>query len=194
RPEHEREVDDAFLSLVSRIDHAPDDATPALAHMAETLFQQRLPAEKKSSLPLILIGAALVALLGWWASGPVLRGLHERRVDAAFAQARIAHPELDAFPLRVSVDHAAKTVTLAGLASSDAAADALKKALAASAAPYKVIAHTASINTVQQAQETRKRQEQIGAELADLNGRLATLAARSKDEAERAAQTAARVG
>ena len=194
RPEHEREVDDAFLSLVSRIDHAPDDATPALAHMAETLFQQRLPAEKKSSLPLILIGAALVALLGWWASGPVLRGLHERRVDAAFAQARIAHPELDAFPLRVSVDHVAKTVTLAGLASSDAAADALKKALDASAAPYKVVAHTASINTVQQAQETRKRQEQIGAELADLNGRLATLAARSKDEAERAAQTAARVG
>ena len=192
RPEHEREVDDAFLSLVSRIDHAPDDATPALAHMAETLFQQRLPAEKKSSLPLVLVGAALLALLAWWASGPILRGLHERRIDAAFAQALTAHPELDAFPLRVTVDHAARTVTLAGLVSSDAAAGAVEKALEASAAPYRVVAHTASINTVQQAEETRKRQEQIGTELADLTGRLATLSARVSDaDATLAAQSAA---
>ena len=192
RPEHEREVDDAFLSLVSRIDHAPDDATPALAHMAETLFQQRLPAEKKSSLPLVLVGAALLALLAWWASGPILRGLHERRIDAAFAQALTANPDLDAFPLRVTVDHAARTVTLAGLVSSDAAAGAVEKALEASAAPYRVVAHTASINTVQQAQETRKRQEQIGAELADLTGRLATLSARVSDaDATFAAQSAA---
>lgn len=192
RPEHEREVDDAFLSLVSRIDHAPDDAMPALAHMAETLFQQRLASEKKSSLPLILVGAGLLGLLAWWGSGPILRGLHERRIDAAFAQALIAHPELDAFPLRVSVDHATKTVTLVGLASSDAAAGAVEKALEAPAAPYKVVAHTASIGTVQQAQEMRKRLEQISAELADLTGRVATLAARTKDDAERATQTAAR--
>ena len=184
RPEHERELDDAFLSLVSRIDHAPDDARPALAHMAETLFKQRLPTEKKSSLPLILVGAALLGLLAWWASGPILRGLQERRIESAFAQARAAGPGLDAFPLRVSVDHASKTVTLAGLAPSDAAAAVVAEALKGPAAPYAVIAHTASIGTVAQMQEMRQREERISAQLTDLTTRLTALAAAATQSAD----------
>lgn len=192
RPEHERELDDAFLSLVSRIDHAPEDAAPALAHMAETLFKQRLEGEKKSSLPLVLAGCCLLALLGWWASGPVLRALHERRIDAAFAQARASRPELDAFPLRVSVDHAAKTVTLAGLAPSDAAAAAVADAIKAPAEPYRVVAHTASVGAVAQLQEMRRREDEIAGQLAQLaasakatDARIAALAS-TNDEAARA--------
>ncbi|MCB1540791.1 MAG: OmpA family protein, partial [Rhodoblastus sp.] len=184
RPEHERELDDAFLSLVSRIDHAPDDAAPALAHMAETLFKQRLPAEKKSSLPLILVGAALLALFAWRASGPILRGLHEKRIEGAFAQARATYPELDAFPLRVSVDHASNTVTLAGLAPSDAAAGRVAEALKGPAAPYAVVAHTASIGTVAEMQEMRQREERISAQLTDLTARLAALAGQTTEGAK----------
>ncbi|MCC0002602.1 MAG: OmpA family protein [Methylobacteriaceae bacterium] len=181
RPEHEREVDDAFLSLVSRIDHAPDDATPALAHMAETLFQQRLPAEKKSSLPLVLVGAALLALLAWWASGPILRGLHERRIDAAFAQALTAHPDLDAFPLRVTVDHAARTVTLAGLAPSDADSHALVDAIKGVAAPYKVVAHTASVGSVAQLRDMSRREDALGGELNKIDQELSALGKQLSD-------------
>ncbi|MFO1168395.1 MAG: OmpA family protein [Rhodoblastus sp.] len=190
RPEHEREVDDAFLSLVSRLDHAPDAAQPALGHMAQTLFQQRLEREKKSSAPLIAVGCALLALCGWWAIGPIQRGLHERRIDAAFAKARAAHPELDAFPMQVSVDHAGKSVTLAGLAPSDASAAAVADALKAPAEPYKVVAHTASIGAVAQLQDMRKREDEIAAQLAqlaervrDIDARAAALASASSDMA-----------
>lgn len=183
RPEHEREVDDAFLSLVSRLDHAPDAAQPALVHMAQTLFQQRLEKEKKSSAPLFVVGCALLALCGWWAIGPIQRGLHERRIDTAFAQARAAHPELDAFPMQVSVDHAGKTVTLAGLAPSDASAAAVADALKAPAEPYKVVAHTASIGAVAQLQDMRKREDEIAAQLAQL-------AERARDADARAAALA----
>ena len=193
RPEHERELDDAFLSLVSRIDHAPGDATPALAHMAATLFKQRLEGEKKkSSLPLVLVGCGLLALFAWWASGPIMRSLHERRIEAAFAQARASRPELDAFPLRVAVDHAAKIVTLVGLAPSDAAASAVADAIRTPAAPYGVVAHTASIGAVAQLQEMRKRQDEMTAQLAQLaasaketDARFAAFALAS-DEAARA--------
>ncbi len=198
RPEHERELDDAFLSLVSRIDHAPEEAMPALEHMAATLFRQRLPAEKKSSLPLIAVGCAVLALLGWWASGPILRGLHERRIESAFAQARAARPELDAYPLRVAVDHAAGTVTLAGLAPSDAAAGAVLDALKAPADPYKVVAHMTSVGSIAQLQDVRRREEEIAAQLAQLaararetDARIAALASAS-DEAAGAARADAR--
>ena len=190
RPEHERELDAAFLSLVSRIDHAPDDAAPALAHMAETLFRQRLEQEKKSSLPLVLAGCGLLALFAWWASGPILRSLHERRIDAAFAQARAARPELEAFPLRVSVDHAMKTVTLAGLTPSDAAGRAVADAIKAPAEPYAVVTHTASVGAVAQLQDMRRRQDEIVVQLAQLaaraketDARIAALASSNSEAA-----------
>lgn len=190
RPEHEREVDDAFLSLVSWLDHSPDAAHPALGHMAETLFKQRPAAEKKSNLPLIAISSVVLALLAWGASGPILRELHERRIDAAFAQARAARPELDAFPLRVSVDHAGKTVTLAGLAPSDSAAAAVAEALKTPAQPYSLVAHTASVGAVAQLQEIRRREDEIAAQLAQLaasaketDARIAALAAASNEAA-----------
>jgi len=193
RPDHEREVDDAFLSLVSRIDNAPDDAAPALAHMAEMLFKQRPSAEKKSSLPLILVGCALLALAGWWASGPILRGLHERRIEGAFASAMAAQPELDAFPLRLSVDHAAKSVTLAGLAPSDAAAGAVAEALKGPAAPYKLIAHIASVGAVAQLQEMRRREDEIAAQIAQLAGRAKDTDARLAQLAASANETQAQI-
>lgn len=198
RPEHERELDDAFLSLVARIDHAPDDASPALAHMAATLFQQRLADEKKSSLPLIVVGCALLAAIGWWASGPILRGLHERRIDAAFAAALRAKPELEAFPLRVSVDHAGRTVTLAGLAPSDAAVGAIADVLKAPAEPYRVVAHVASIGAVSELQAVRKRGDELSAQIADVSARLAALAgqdaAQAKDSEARIAALSASAG
>ncbi|HMN71469.1 MAG TPA: OmpA family protein [Rhodoblastus sp.] len=195
RPEHEREVDDAFLSLVSRVDHAPDDANPALAHMAEALFRQPAAAEKKSRLPLIAAACALLGLLAWWASGPVLRGAYERRIDSAFASARAAQPQLDAFPLRVSVDHAARTVTLAGLAPSDASADAVAAALKGPAAPYAVVARTASVGAVAHLQDMRKRQDEIADQIAQMSASAkeadARIAALSSSSGEAAAMARA---
>ncbi|MFT4098684.1 MAG: OmpA family protein [Rhodoblastus sp.] len=190
RPEHEREVDDAFLSLVSRVDHAPDQANPALAQMAEALFRQSAPAEKKSKLPLILAGCVALGLLAWWASGPILHGVYDRRIEAAFAAAQAAQPGLDAFPLRVSIDHASRTVTLAGLAPSDAAAAAVADALKGPAAPYAVVARTTSVGAVAQLQDIRKRQDEIADRIAQMSAsakeaetRLAALTSSSNEAA-----------
>ncbi len=179
KPEHEREIDDAFLSLVSRVDHAPDAAQDALAQMAQTLFRQPAARERKSSLPLVLIVAALAGLAVWWASGPILRAMHERRIDAAFAQAIAAHPELQAFPLRASVDHAARVVTLAGLAPSDASADAVAVAIRSAASPYSVSAHTASVGAVAQLQDMRRREDELGRQLSAIEAGLAAATSRA---------------
>lgn len=181
RPEHERELDDAFLSLISRVDHGSDEAQPALAHMAEMLFRQPAAREKKSSLPLVLIACALAALVAWLASGPVLRGLHGRRIDKAFAQALGAHPALDAFPLRISVDHAAGAVTIAGLAPSDADSHALVDAIKGVAAPYKVVAHTASVGSVAQLRDMSRREDALGGELNKIDQELSALGKQLSD-------------
>ncbi|MFV0279365.1 MAG: hypothetical protein ACK5JM_01225, partial [Rhodoblastus sp.] len=175
RPEHEREIDAAFLSLVSRVDQDQGSAAPALEHMAQTLFKQQAPVQKSSGVPLLLVGCALIGLLAWWASGPILRNLHERRIETAFAQARAAHPEIDAFPLRLRVDHAKKTVVVAGLAPSSGTARMFSEAIGEAAAPYGVVTHVADIGMAGQLQDARRRENETAAQLADLAARAKTV-------------------
>ena len=175
RPEHEREIDDAFLSLVSRLDHAPDSAQPALEQMAETLFAQAAAKEKKSALPLILVLTAAACIAAWFASGPILRSMHERRIDAAFARALAAHPELAAYPLHVAVDHGARSVAIDGVAPSETAAKALSGELAPAAAPYSIVEHIAAFGTAAQTQELQRRAEELTAQVAALQAQLAAV-------------------
>ena len=172
KPEHEREVDDAFLSLVSRIDRQPEAAQRAIDDMAETLFVAQVD-KKKSSLPLILLATGALALVGWLASGPVLRGLKERQVEGAFDAAIEARPELKAWPLNLEFDHAARSVTVQGLDPSDAAGKALVDALGAAAAPYTVGQRTAAVGAAAQIDELRARAEASAKDAAELRAKLA---------------------
>lgn len=151
RPEHEREFDDAVLSLVGRFDRgeiAPEDG---LADVARNVFRQAEPARRAASKwPVAALVAVLAALGVWAASGPVLRALKERRVQAAFAEALAARPQLAAFPLRVAVDHRASAVSLVGVAPSQPDADGLAEALRPAAAPYAMRQTTAVIATAQE--------------------------------------------
>jgi outer membrane protein OmpA-like peptidoglycan-associated protein len=172
KPEHEREIDDAFLSLVARIDRQPQTAQRAVDEMAETLFVA--PADKKkSNLPLIVLAACALALVGWLASGPVLRGLKERQVEGAFEAAIDARPDLKAWPLNLEFDHAGRTVTVQGLDPSDAAAKALVDALGAAAAPYTVGQRTAAVGAAAQIDELRARAESQVREIAELRVKIA---------------------
>ena len=178
KPEHERELDDAFLSLVSRIDHAPEAAQGAVDSMAATLFRSQQQ-KAKSTLPLLFATAALLALFAWFASGPILRSVKERKIDSAFAQAVAAHPELKAWPLHVAVDHSARSVTVEGLDPSDAAAKSLAEAIGEAAAPYSVAQRTAAIGVAAQIDALQKQ-------LAEANAQIASLEKNSRDAIDRA--------
>lgn len=178
KPEHERELDGAFLSLVSRIDQAPDKAQRAIDDMAETLFRPA-PEITKSKLPLVVATAALLALFAWFASGPVLHGLKQRRIEAAFALAVAARPELQAWPLHVAVDHEARSVTVEGLDPSDAAAMSLVDAIAAAAAPYSVGQRTAAVGAARQIETLQKQ-------LAEANAQIASLEKSGREAIDRA--------
>ncbi|MFO1115651.1 MAG: OmpA family protein [Beijerinckiaceae bacterium] len=168
KPEHERELDDAFLSLVSKVDKQPDSARGALADMAERLFAT--PAEKrKSALPLVLVCAAALALAGWFASGPIARAWKERQIDQAFEQALAAHPELKAWPLGVEVDHSARTVSVVGLDPSDVAARPLVEALTDAASPYAVAERTAAVGGLAEVEALRGKAQALEAQVAALS-------------------------
>ena len=147
RPEHERAFDDAVLSFVGRLDRGETEAGPGVAALAPVLFQSAADdAKKKSSkAPLILAAAVVLGLIGWAASGPVLRAWTERRIETAFAAAMAARPQLAPFPLAVRVDHHARGALIVGLAPAQADVDALISTLAPAAAPYAVAGQTAIV-------------------------------------------------
>ncbi len=178
KPEHERELDGAFLSLVSHIDHKPEDAQPALARMAQTLFQPT-PERAKSRLPLLVVTAGLVATAAWFASGPILRGIKERKIEAAFAEAIAARPELAAYPLHVAVDHAAKTATIEGLDPSSAAVGSLSAAIAGAAAPYSVVERTEAVSAAAQVESLQRRVEASDAQISALRAQIASATAQT---------------
>lgn len=156
KPEHERDFDDAVLSLVGRLDRgevAPDDG---LADVAATVFLEKAPGREGSKWKLAAVAAVLAALVAWAASGPVLRAAKERRIETAFAEAVAARPSLAAFPLRVTVDHGAGVVSVVGVAPSQAQADGLARAIAPAAAPLAVRQTTAVVATAEEVAEQRE--------------------------------------
>lgn len=156
KPEHERDFDDAVLSLVGRLDRGEIAPADGLAGVATAVFLEKAPGREGSKWKLAAVAAVLAALAVWAASGPVLRAVKERRIETAFAEAVAARPALAAFPLRVSVDHGAGVVSLVGVAPSQDEADALARALAPAAAPLTVRQTTAIVATAREVAEQKE--------------------------------------
>lgn len=137
-PARGRRLDEAFLKLVEA--HEKDEGSLTAPGLAEALSEalKETPKKKANFKPLLVVGGAAAAIAIYAASGPITRGLRERRIDAAFAAELARHAGLADYPLRLDIDHAAQRVTLRGLGPDESEPQALLDAVAPEAYPYAV--------------------------------------------------------
>ncbi|MBL8588247.1 MAG: hypothetical protein JNK46_06935, partial [Methylobacteriaceae bacterium] len=117
QPHDEQRVDAAFLDLIARHERAGALASADLAPLAGALAAEDAAAAGPAGRwTLRLVGAAAAAALLWWLGGAFLDWRLERRIEATLRAELARAPQAQAYPLRVDVNHAARSAVLTGLA------------------------------------------------------------------------------
>ncbi|MHC2338269.1 OmpA family protein [Bradyrhizobium sp. USDA 4454] len=142
RPADNARINSLFFDAIERIDRGADCDGPMLASLAAAIETDDTPqriASRRGKVILFALLAAVAALLLYLAATSVTRGLLERRTHAALAQLAAKQPLLASFPLRLDFDHGGRSVAVSGIEPSQLETAPLIDALAAAAAPYKVV-------------------------------------------------------
>ncbi|MGY3440943.1 MULTISPECIES: OmpA family protein [unclassified Bradyrhizobium] len=142
RPADNARINSLFFDAIERIDRGADCDGPMLASLAAAIETDDTPrriASRRGKVILFAVLAALAALLLYLAATAVTRSLLERRTHAALEQLAAKQPLLASFPLRLDFDHGGRSVAVTGLEPSQLETAPLIDALAAAAAPYKVV-------------------------------------------------------
>ena len=142
RPADNGRINALFFDAIERIDRGASCDPAMLASLAtsiETDDAPRRPGGRRGKVILFGLLAAATAVLVWFATVSVTRGLLERRSYAALEQFAAKQPQLAAFPLRLDFDHRNQSVSVSGVEPNDIEAAPLIDALGAAAAPYHVV-------------------------------------------------------
>ncbi len=191
----EARMDAALLSLVSNAPAEPDAA--ALTAVAAD-FAKTSPARGGKAGKLALAALALL-LTGWAAYRPARNFLWQRRLDAAFAQAKAAQPGLDDWPLKLTLESAGRRATLIGLAPPEADLAALQRAIDGAGTPYRLdmrvarVATAASLDAAAPRDQTQAALAAHGARAEALSGRVSRLESAEAARKTEAATPAARL-
>jgi outer membrane protein OmpA-like peptidoglycan-associated protein len=177
RPEHEREFDDAVLSLVGKLDRGEAELQPSLAALARVLFREAAgdARAKWSKWPLVL--GALAGLCALALYPTVQRALVEWRMNAAFREARASAPQVAVYPLSLRFDHKAQNATIIGLAPATDDVARIRDKVAQAAGAYQVTTNAAILANAAQAQAAlaagENANQRLERETNELRARLA---------------------
>jgi outer membrane protein OmpA-like peptidoglycan-associated protein len=142
RPADNARINSLFFDQIERIDRGANcDAAmlAALAASIETDDSPRRTTSRRGKLILFGLLALLVAGLLWFAVMSVSRSLLERRTQATLEQQAAKQPLLGSFPLRLDFDHQNRSVAVSGIEPGQIETAPLLDALAAAAAPYRIV-------------------------------------------------------
>ncbi|MBR0899392.1 OmpA family protein [Bradyrhizobium tropiciagri] len=186
RPADNARINSLFFDAIERIDRGADCDGPMLASLAAAIETDDAPrriASRRGKVILFAVLAAVAALLLYLAATSVTRGLLERRTNAALEQLAAKQPLLATFPLRLDFDHRGRSVAVSGIEPSQLETAPLIDALAAAAAPYKVVDRIGLVSAP----------DQVAASQASIAESLKRLQA-SLDQMREAMSTQARSG
>ena len=142
RPADNARINAVFFDAIERIDRGADCDVKMLASLATSIETDELPRRatgRRGKVILFGLLACVAALLVWLAAVSVTRSLLERRTHATLEQLTTTQPLLASFPLRLDFDHGGRSVTVSGVEPSQLATAPLIEALAAAAAPYRIV-------------------------------------------------------
>lgn len=142
RPADNAKINAVFFDAIERIDRGADCDGKMLASLATSIETDELPRKatgRRGKVILFGLLAGAAALLVWFAAISVTRSLLEKRTFAALEQLTARQPLLASFPLRLDFDHRGRSVTVSGVEPSQLATAPMIEALAAAAAPYRVV-------------------------------------------------------
>lgn len=167
-------LDAGFVDLVARRDHGDKIGESDLAKLAETSAAPATRARPSKGRWVILGLVALLAL-GWGLKGPLYRWRKTQQIDAAFAGVLKADPSLLSYPMSLHEDWNAGTVTIRGLAGSQAAAQTVTGAVAPAATPLSLVNQLAVVATAAEAKVLRDGQADLSDRIARLDADLSAL-------------------
>ncbi|WGS20422.1 MULTISPECIES: OmpA family protein [unclassified Bradyrhizobium] len=142
RPADNARINSLFFDSIERIDRGANCDAPMLASLAASIETDDTPRKatgRRGKIILFGLLAAAAAMLVWFAAVSVTRSLLERRTYAALEQLAAKQPLLTTFPLRLDFDHHSRSVAVSGIEPSQLETAPLIDALAAAAAPYRVV-------------------------------------------------------
>jgi len=182
-------LDAGFLDLVDRHDRGVAISEADLAALATGRSVVGAGAGKSKLGIAALIVALLVALALFF---PIRRWQREAAINGALEQARAANPGLNAYPLRLDIDHSAGKVVLQGLTGSAQDAAAAISAVTAAAAPYDVAPAIAVVASDAQLQASATLANALAARINQAEHRIDAAMAdmRAASNAAQAAQAA----
>jgi hypothetical protein len=146
-----RALDSAFVDLVRRHDRGEAIGAADLGALVGSIAQA--PSSARRGNAKLGFAAFIVALLIAVAlTAPVRRWMRDSAINAALQQARVDNPSLQAYPLRVEIDHGRGAAIVHGLAGTAQDASLAMAAVSAAAAPYQAASDIAVIASEAQLQ------------------------------------------
>ena len=195
RPGREQALDAAFLTLLQQHDSGSGADAAMLAQAAAAAAPPERPEKAKSSgIALYAIGALIAGLLVWWGASRYLDARHDRQLRQAFNAALAADPALAAYPLQLTIDRAAGTVRITGLAPDTAAVDALAARLRDAAFPRPVIATVAQVAPAARVAELESAAAALAARAQAAERQGDALASQTRDDMAGLQKTASQLG
>ena len=148
-------LDAGFVQLVDRHDRGEEIGEEELAALAQT-SSAPLKSTRASRIRWVVLAICAALALAWGLRGPVSRWLKSNEIDAAYASALAGDTGLASYPLTLTKDWTAGTVTLRGLAGSEAAVKRVLSAIAPASAPMVVQSHVEIVATSGELESARR--------------------------------------
>lgn len=194
RPADNARINALFFDAIERIDRGATCDVRMLASLAASIEADDEPhktTSRRGKVILLVLLAAIVGVLAWFAAMAVSRGLVERRTQAALEQLAAKQPLLASFPLRLDFDHGNRSVAVSGIEPSELSPAPLIDALAAAAAPYRIVDRIARVPGSDQMAATQAGIKELQQGLTRLQASLDqirdAMAAQSKSGAQQVA-------
>lgn len=181
-PQDETLVHEAFARIAEH-QHNGGTIEPAMLQAVADAISELPPEKKKrSSLGIWLVLALLAIIAGYFGWRTWSRTTFEHSVRTALATAVAARPATSAYPLNLRIDHGERSVWLAGLAPGEDDAAAMRAAVGAAAAPYRL---QADLAIVASDASVARNSAQLRMLLNDLQKQIESLSQSGAEESRR---------
>jgi outer membrane protein OmpA-like peptidoglycan-associated protein len=168
-PQDEALVHEAFASIAEHHHRGNAVTQDMLRAVADTIADQPEENKKTGGIGIWIVAALLIGIAGYFGWQSWTRSAFESRVRSALAATVAERPHITAYPVTLTIDHAARRVSITGLAPDADDSAAISKAVSSASTPYETQADLAIVAS----QETTARAlTQLRSQVSDLQSRL----------------------
>lgn len=174
-PADEREADAAFVRYLNELRLGEPTTGRQVEQVALSILHDDPSTPRRNGFGFWVLAAAIGALLLFFGMRSVMHWNIERGARTAFEDNIARTPQLSAFPIDLTFDHASGTMSLRGLSNDSQATKTLAEAVQAAAPSYKLTTNVQTVTTLAQSEQRQDTIEHLRAEGVKADERIAAL-------------------